>query len=91
MTDLKWWTRLFKGLANISRLRIIVLLSKDGPLPVGEIARQIHVSIKGTSKHVLQLHGLGILDRNGRNGQVFYSLHKIIDSPTRSILDKILR
>lgn len=90
MSDLKTWTKLFKGLGNVSRLRIITLLSKEGPLSVGDIAREIHVSIKGTSKHVLILHALNILDRDGRAGQVFYSLRRDMDPAARSIINKFL-
>lgn len=91
MKDLKVWTKIFKGFGNISRLRIIRLLHEEGELSVGEIAARIHVSAKGTSKHVLLLHGLGILDRNGRNGQVFYSLEDNFDVDVRSLVAKILR
>lgn len=90
MADLKQWTRLFKGLGNVSRLRIIAILKKEGSLPVGDIAREIHVSVKGTSKHVLILHALDILDRDGRAGQVFYSLHRDLNAATKSIIEKFL-
>lgn len=91
MSDLKHWTRLFKGLGNVSRLRIIALLEKEREMPVGDIASNIHVSVKGTSKHVLILHTLGILDRNGRSGQVFYSIRRDLPTSVRSILDKFLK
>ena len=91
MTDIKQWTKLFKAFGNVSRLRIIALLSKDGEMPVMEIARQIHVTLRGTSKHLLLLHGLGILDRDGRAGQVFYSINRSIDPSAKSLMERFLR
>ncbi len=91
MHDQKTWSRLFRGLANLSRLKIIALLSKERELAVSDIAQRIHVSIRGTSKHLIQLAGLGILDRDGKAGHVFYSLNKSsMNSATRSIIDKFL-
>lgn len=86
MDELKLWTKRFKGLGNISRLRIIELLSKEHELPVHEIARRIHVTLGGTSKHLQQLVHLDVLDRNGRAGQVFYSLHRDIPATIRRII-----
>lgn len=90
MQNLKEWTRFFKGLANLSRLKIIELLSEEPELSVSEIAQKIHVTIKGTSKHLSILSHLGILDRNGRAGHVFYSLNKDLRKDALSILHKFL-
>lgn len=90
MKDLKEWTRVFKGLANLSRLKIIELLSKERELSVSEIAQKIHVTIKGTSKHLSILSHLDILDRDGRAGQVFYSLNDEMRKDVRSILQKFV-
>lgn len=91
MSDLKLWTNRFKGLGNVSRLRIIELLSKERELPVHEIARKIHVTLGGTSKHLQQLVHLGILDREGKMGQVFYSLSRDMPVEIQAILKHPLK
>lgn len=91
MRDVKIQTKLFKAFANISRLKIIVLLSKEKELAVTEIAKRIHVTIKGTSQHLQILAGLGIVDRDGRAGQVLYSLDKHMDSRARALIDFALQ
>ena len=90
MQDLKEWTRVFKGLANLSRLRIIGVLTKEKELSVSELAQQIHVTVRGTSKHLSILHHVGVVDRDGRAGQVFYSLNPAMRGEIRSILSKFL-
>lgn len=90
MKDLKMWTRIFKGLANFSRLKIITVLFKEGERAVSDIAPRIHVSFAGTSKHLMYLAGLGILDREGKNGKVFYSINREMDPHVRIIIGKFL-
>ncbi len=80
-----------KGLANLSRLRIIAVLSKEKELAVNEIAARIHVTLKGTSQHLQILAGLGILDREGKAGQVFYALEKSMDPHIRVFVERILK
>lgn len=84
---MKRWTQIFKALANLKRLEIIKLLS-EGPIErnVGEIAREIHVTFRGTSRHLLILHALGILDYQGRNGHVYYSLNRKLPRDLRKAL-----
>lgn len=90
MQDLKEWTRTFKGLGNFSRLRILSVLAKERELSVSDLAQKIHVTIKGTSKHLTILAHLGFVDRDGRAGQVFYSLPATLRGDLRSILSKFL-
>ena len=89
MQELKEWTRIFKGLANLSRLRIIATLSKEGELSVSEIAQKIHVTIKGTSKHLSILADIDVLDRDGRAGHVYYSLNKKMSGVMREVINRI--
>jgi len=64
-----------------------VLLEKYGPIilqllknnreePVGEIARNIKLSFKATSKHLVILFSADILDKDQRSLQIYYSLSK---------------
>ena len=83
---MKRWTQIFRALANINRLKIIKLLSGSGPLSVTEIASEINISLKGTSKHLLLLSSLDVLDSIGKQGHVFYDLDKNTPKDIRQAL-----
>jgi DNA-binding transcriptional ArsR family regulator len=72
---MKRWSIIFKALSNVNRLKIIKLLSKSSSLSVGEIAEQIDISPKATSKHLIILHSLDVLESKGKEGHVLYSLN----------------
>jgi len=72
---MKRWTQVFRALANMSRLRIIKLLSDGRERHVSGIAQQIHVTFRGTSQHLILLSNLNILKNEGRDGHVYYSLN----------------
>ncbi|KKU94535.1 MAG: hypothetical protein UY26_C0001G0087 [Candidatus Jorgensenbacteria bacterium GW2011_GWA1_48_13] len=72
---MKRWTQIFKALANINRLKIIKLLSGGRALNVSNIAGEIGISLNATSKHLIILSNLDVLDGNGREGHVFYNLN----------------
>ena len=66
--------KVFKVLANRRRLAILKYLKKNREASVGEIASEIKLSFKATSKHLRILAGLDIVERNQRDLQAFYSL-----------------
>lgn len=66
--------RLFKGLGNRRRLAIIKLLAKEKELSVADVARGIDLSFTSTSKHLLLLHQLDIVDRRQEHLTVYYRL-----------------
>jgi len=68
-------TRLFKSLGNDRRLKIISLLRGRAEMSVGEIAQQLKLSLKSTSRHLLVLERVGLLNREQRGLEVFYSLN----------------
>lgn len=72
---MKRWTQIFKAFANSNRLKIIVLLSRGTPRNVTEIAGELRISLKATSKHLILLHNLDVLEAKGEKGHVFYSLN----------------
>ncbi len=90
--------RLFHGLGEASRLRILYALS-DGPLSVTEIAESAELSQPNTSNHLACLVGCGLIvgERAGRyvryrhaNEQVSLLLSvadRITADPARSALD----
>lgn len=73
---MKRWSIVFKTLGNVNRLKIVRLLSGAEKRSVSEIAGSLAISQKATSKHLIQLHNLGVLDNEGRDGHVFYFLNR---------------
>jgi len=71
---MKRWTIVFKALANVNRLKIIKLLSKRASLNVSQIADELKISLTATSKHLIILQNLDVLESTGKQGHVFYSL-----------------
>ena len=72
----KRWVNISKALGNINRLKIIQMLSGGRNMSVSEIADAIKVSIKSTSRHLSILRNLDLLESEGKDGRVFYSLSK---------------
>ncbi|MCR4328402.1 MAG: ArsR family transcriptional regulator [Patescibacteria group bacterium] len=70
----KRWTTVFRALANVNRLKIIVMLSEGPAMHVGQIADELEISLKATSNHLAILKRLDVVDAKGMNGHVFYSL-----------------
>ena len=72
---MKKWVQIFKILGNFSRLKIIKLLKGySGGLSVSEIAKEIGISLKGASQHLVILDRAGVLRGEGKQGRVYYSL-----------------
>ncbi|MCL5009117.1 MAG: metalloregulator ArsR/SmtB family transcription factor [Patescibacteria group bacterium] len=79
--------KLLKALANRRRLAIVKYLNKNSKASVGEVAREIKLSFKATSKHLGLLRTADILDREQVNLQMFYSLNRPVSSLVKSVLD----
>ncbi|KKU94331.1 MAG: hypothetical protein UY26_C0002G0113 [Candidatus Jorgensenbacteria bacterium GW2011_GWA1_48_13] len=84
--NMKRWTIVFKALSNVNRLKIIRLLSKGGALNVGGIAEELNISPKATSKHLIILHNLDVLESVGKEGHVLYSLNTKMPRDFRRVL-----
>ena len=87
---MKRWTIIFKALANVNRLKIIALLASGGSMIVSDIASEIDISFKSTSKHLIMLKNLGVLDSTGKEGHVHYSLQRNIPPDFRKTLTLFL-
>ena len=83
---LKRWSTIFRALANPNRLKIIKILSSGESLPVSMIARDIKISLKSTSKHLIMFKNLDILDAVRKQGRVFYSLNADVPADLRKTL-----
>ena len=88
---MKRWTQIFKILASISRLRIIKLLSDGKERTVSQVAKEIHVSFKGTSRHLLLMSAIDILNGEGKDGHVFYSINKDMPKDARKTIGQFIK
>ena len=88
---MKRWTQIFKALANINRLKIIKLLSDGRRLDVSDIAAEIGISFTATSKHLILLHNLDVLENKGAQGHVLYSLNRKMLSDVKGAVNLFLR
>ncbi|MGB7957816.1 MAG: hypothetical protein WCF77_03170 [Minisyncoccia bacterium] len=75
-----------KALANRRRLAILSYLKRAPAVNVGCIAQEIGLSFRATSRHLLLLEGVGILDKTQRNKEVFYGISKKLDDFVHKIL-----
>ncbi len=66
--------RVLKALANRRRLAIVRYLKRTREATVGDIADEIRLSFKATSKHLGVLYAADIVDREQRSLQMWYRL-----------------
>jgi DNA-binding transcriptional ArsR family regulator len=71
---LKDLERVTKALANRRRLAILAYLKVARQASVGDIAEEIDLSFKATSKHLGILSAAGVLERDQRSLQMLYRL-----------------
>lgn len=72
---MKRWTQIFKVFGNINRIKIVKILSQNIKLTVSQIADELDISLKATSKHLIILHNLDVLESIGRDGHVYYFIN----------------
>ena len=65
-----------KALANARRLAILKYLKKTREATVGDIAEEIKLSFKATSKHLGILYAAGMLEKDQRSLAIHYRLSK---------------
>ncbi len=87
---MKRWSIIYKTLGNISRLKILKLLSSSRPLSVGDITEKINISFTGTSKHLIHLQRLDVLESEGTMGHVYYSINKNMPKDFRKAINLFL-
>ncbi len=79
--------RVLKALANRRRLAILKYLKTNREAPVAEIADEINLSFKATSKHLAVLSAVDIVEKDQRSLQMFYRLSVQQKPAARRILD----
>lgn len=77
--------KVLKALANKKRMEILRLLEYSNELDVIEIADEIRLHYKSTSKHLQRLAEAGLLDRTRKGFRVNYSLKPKIDRIIKAI------
>ena len=75
-----------KALANKRRLTILKYLKIKNRATVGDIADEIDLSFKATSKHLGILSALDILEKNQQSLNMFYSLAQNQKPPAKFII-----
>ena len=76
LMNTKRWVRIFKGFSNENRVGIVrFLFSGKKPRTVTEISEHLGISLKATSRHLIILEGLEVLESKGSQGHVFYSIN----------------
>ena len=75
MQNLKRWIVVFRALANINRLKIIRMLSNNHRMSVTDISIELKISFKATSNHLAILRSLDVLEAQGTEGHVLYSIN----------------
>ncbi len=78
--------RNLKALANRRRLAILKYLKENREASVGDIAAEINLSLKATSKHLGVLAAADIVEKDQRSSQVFYRLASPVKSAARHIV-----
>jgi DNA-binding transcriptional ArsR family regulator len=78
--------RVMKAFANKRRIAIVRFVRKSKEAPVGEIADEIRLSFRATSKHLANLLAADIVDKEQRGLQIFYKISKDISPSVQKIL-----
>lgn len=81
--------RQLKALANRRRLAIIKHLKKRSSASVGDIAKEIKLSFKSTSRHLAVLSAADIVEKEQVNLYMFYRLNRQPMAFIKSILNYI--
>ena len=76
-----------KALANSRRLKILKYLEKVGKASVTDIAREIKLSFKSTSRHLAVLRATEMVVADQQSLMVFYSLANPKAAIVRQVLD----
>ena len=72
----------YKALANGKRLAILTYLSNIKQASVGDIAREVKLTLKATSKHLGILFGVDAVEKTKQSLVVLY---RIAEKPSQTI------
>ena len=78
--------RIFKAFANKRRIAILRYLKSNQPTSVSDIAEEIKLSLKSTSKHLIILSHADIVDKEQKSVTAYYSLSSPPNSTVKTLL-----
>lgn len=78
--------KMYKMLANRRRLAIIKFLAKRSKATVSQVAAEINLSFKATSKHLLLLKNAGLIDSQ----QLALERHYYLESKNNPFIKHVL-
>ena len=78
-------SRTFRVLSDPTRIRILRLLLGDGEHPVGDVAKELGMSVAAVSNQLRKMTDLGFLARAGRGNFVFY---RVVDPCVGELLHR---
>lgn len=86
MANLRDFEKVMKALANRRRLAILKYLKVGGRATVGDIAGEIKLSFKSTSKHLQLLAAAGIIEREQISLQMWYQIVEKLPDGVKPVL-----
>jgi len=81
---------IFKCLADDTRVRIALLVARQGELCVCELTAALEQSQPKISRHLAQLRNCGLLEDERRGQWVYYRLHPGLPDWVRQMLSQLL-
>lgn len=84
--DLVKTERVLKALGNRRRLAIVRFLKRRREASVGDIADEIKLSFKATSKHLAVLSNADILQREQKSLNMYYSIASDLGAVARALI-----
>ena len=81
--------KLFKSLGNKRRLQIITLLLSGDKLTVSDIAGKIKLSVRSTSKHLLHLLNVELLEKEQHSKNVYYKVSNSTDQLIKDLITHV--
>lgn len=90
MSDLPTPVDIFKALADDTRSRIALLITREGELCVCELTAALDLSQPKISRHLAQLRSQGLLADRRQGQWVFYRLHPNLAPWAISLLQSVL-
>ncbi|TSA45335.1 ArsR family transcriptional regulator [bacterium] len=89
--DLRQWGTVFRGLGNPNRLKILKLLSQNDKLSVSELADELDITLKNTSRNLGILLNLDLVEFRGKHDRVYYSVNSRLAKEVAQILRLVLK
>ena len=90
MTDPLTPTTVFKCLADDTRVRTMLLITREGELCVCELTCALNESQPKVSRHLAQLRSCGLLSDRRQGQWVYYRLHPTLPDWVHQVLTTVL-